>query len=318
MIKRFKVNYIRDGLVEESHDGYISFGDDNNMQPYYLRSCAKPLQASLLIDYGIDFTPEELAFCSGSHSGEDCHIRIANQILNKLGLSEKDLQCGIHAPLSHSMQDKMLLNGESPTQLHNNCSGKHLGFLALCLKNNWDIKTYYEPNHPLQIEVKRKIYELCEADCDYPTTTDGCGGKCNSLDEYPTTTDGCGVPIVSMPLRNLVIGYKNLCKKYPEIINAILNNPYIYGGEDRLDTEIIQKTDNIIAKVGAGGLCSVYNIEKDEGFVLKINSASNPARRIAVLETINNLGWGKVDVDKTIRTIKGKVVGEIAVEYKGI
>lgn len=311
-----RVNYIRDGLVEEFHEGFVSFGNDSNLSPYFLRSCAKPLQASLLLDYKIDFTQEELAFCSGSHAGESCHIELANQILKKLGLNESNLKCGIHTPLSHSMQDKMLLMGEHPTQLHNNCSGKHLGFLAICLKNNWDIETYYEPNHPLQIEVKKRIYDLCEIQDKYPITTDGCGGKFNPAERYPITTDGCGVPIVSMPLNNIVKGYKNLHKKYPKIIESIKNNPYIYGGENRLDTEIIQNTNNLIAKVGAGGLCVVYNVNTKEGFAVKINSASNPARRIAVLEIINNLGWGNIKFDNTIKTINGKVVGNIEVKYK--
>ena len=129
------------------------------------------------------------------------------------------------------------------------------------------------------------------------------------------TTDGCGVPIVSMPLHNLLLGYRNLYEEYPQLVNAIMSNPYIYGGEDRLDTEIMQNTDSLLAKVGAGGLCVVYNIRADKGFVVKMNDASTVARKIAVLEIIKRLGWGKIDYDNQIRTITGKVVGEIKVEY---
>ena len=157
--------------------------------------------------------------------------------------------------------------------------------------------TYYEPNHPLQIEVKKKIYELCEI-----------------KENYPDTTDGCGVPIVSMPLNNLVTGYKNLAKYYPQIVDAILSNPYIYGGEDRLDTEIIQNSSGIIAKVGAGGLCVVYNTKLNEGFAIKMDDASMPARKIAVFEFLNRIGWANIDYDRTIKTISGKVVGEISLE----
>ena len=292
------VKYLRDGLIEEFHDGFISFGNDDNLTPYFLRSCAKPLQASLLIDYGIYFDEEELAFCSGSHAGEECHIKIANQIIDKLGLDESYLKCGVHAPLSRTMQDKMLMKGIKPSAIHNNCSGKHLGFLAICKKNNWDLDTYFEADHPLQKEVKKRINDLCEV-----------------KDTYPVTTDGCGVPIVSMPLRNLVIGYKNLCEKYPKLVNAIIKNPYIYGGENRLDTEIITHSQNILAKVGAGGLCVVYNIKINKGFALKINDASMDARRIAVLDIINTLGWSNIEYDNKIKTISGKIVGEIKVIY---
>ena len=316
MTKCFKVDYLRDELTEEFHTGVIQYGDIiTDKTPYYLRSCAKPLQACLLLDYKIDFTPKELAFCSGSHAGEDCHIEIAKGILNKLGLDESYLKCGIHAPLSRAMQDQMLLKGEKLSQIHNNCSGKHLGFLAICKQQGWDLDTYYEPEHPLQKEVKRKIYELCEI-------TDNNPQSCPSEREYnklkyiyphPSTTDGCGVPIVSMPLGNLVKGYLNLNKKYPELVNAITENPYIYGGENRLDTEIIQKSDSLLAKVGAGGLCVVLNTKTNEAFAVKMNDANMEARRFAVFEIINSLNWAKVEIDRTIKTLSGKIVGEVVV-----
>lgn len=302
-----RVNYIRDGLTEEFHTfsfvQYSKLSEFCDEMPYYLRSCAKPLQASLLIDYGADkiynLSSKELAFICASHAGEDCHIETGLEILNKIGLDESYLKCGVHKPLSRTMQDKMLIMGTKSGAIHNNCSGKHIGFLMLCKLKNWDLETYYEPTHPLQLAVKAKINELCEV-----------------KSTYPITTDGCGVPIVSMPLKNMVIGFINLFTdcKYKKITNALLENPYILGGENRLDTEIIQNTNNIIAKVGAGGLCIVVNLEKQNGFVIKMDDASMPARRIAVFEMINRLGWGEIDYDKTIRTIAGKKVGEIIVE----
>ena len=298
----FRVNYIRDGLLEEWHEGSLAFyplrGEEEDSQPYYLRSCAKPIQASLLIDYGIDLTPEELAFCSGSHAGEECHIEIAKRILEKNGLDESLLKCGVHPSLSRTMQDKMLLLGENPRAIHNNCSGKHIGFLAICKKMNWNLDTYYEPNHPLQIAVKNKINDLCEVEL-----------------EYPMTTDGCGVPILSMPLKNLAKGFVNLYKNYPQIVGAIKNNPYIFGGENRTDTKIIQMTDNLIAKVGAGGLCVVLNFEQKEAFALKINDSSMEAREIVLFELINKLGWGNIDYDNKIKTLQGKIVGQKEVEF---
>lgn len=294
-----RIEHIRNNLVEEFHEGILQIGSDSsNGTPYYLRSCAKPLQAALLVDYGIDLTPEELALCCGSHAGEECHIEVARKILNKTGLDESYLKCGIHAPLSRTMQDKMLISGEKADSIHNNCSGKHIGFLAVCKKNGWDLDTYYEPEHPLQKAVKNKINELCEV-----------------TEEYPVTTDGCGVPILSMPLQNMVKGFINLSERYPQIIDAIRQNPYIFGGENRTDTEIIQKTDNLIAKVGAGGICVVLNIKKKEGFAVKINDCSYEARRIALFETINKSGWGNIEYDNGIYTLSGKKVGYIRVTY---
>lgn len=110
----------------------------------------------------------------------------------------------------------------------------------------------------------------------------------------------------------MLAGYINLLK-YEKIIRAIYNNPYIYGGENRLDTEIIEKTNGLIAKVGAGGLCIVLNTEKQDAFVIKINDCSMDARRFAVLDTINRLGWGNIEFDNTIKTIHGKIVGKVIV-----
>jgi len=300
-----KVEYVRDGLVEEVHVGYWmsakpikGFSPDNDHDaPYFLRSCAKPLQATLLLDNNIDLTLDELAFCSASHAGEDCHIKVATKLLKKLCLKEELLKCGVHPPLSKGMQNRMIVRGDSPNVLNNNCSGKHIGFLALCDKNGWDMRTYDEPDHPLQVAVKEKIYKLCGVRKD-----------------YPMTTDGCGVPIVSMPLKNLAEGYVRLLE-YPRLLQAIKMNPYIYGGEARTDTEIISKTENIIAKVGAGGLCAVLNVQECNAFVVKINDASMEARRFALLEIINRLGWGEIKYDNRITTLAGKVVGHITVSF---
>lgn len=323
-----RIEYIRDGLVEEFHEGVIEkFSEGQKFsQPYYLRSCAKPLQASLLVDLGADLTEEEFALCCGSHAGEECHIEVARRILNKFDIDENLLKCGVHAPLARSMQDKMLLRGEKPSSIHNNCSGKHIGFLVCCKLMGWDMETYFEPEHPLQKLVKEKINSLCNVSEAYPATMDGCGVPISSLPRpagegrgegaipFPVTTDGCGVPILSMPLYNMLCGFINLLK-YDKIIHAILNYPYIFGGENRLDTEIIEKTDGLIAKVGAGGLCVVVNVEEKDAFAVKINDCSMEARRFAVLDMINCLGWGNIEFDNKIKTLQGKIVGEVVCRF---
>lgn len=303
------VKYLRDGLVEQEHFGFIvlankdrvidSTGETNNY-PYYLRSCAKPLQASLLIDFGMDkffnMTEQEIAICCASHAGEEIHTEIVQCLLKKIGLEPTALKCGLHKPLSKVEQKKLLLNGESENVFHNNCSGKHVMMLGLCVMNGWETLNYDDINHPLQKLIKQKIYELCDVKQD-----------------YPVTSDGCGVPIFSMPLANMVKGYLNLfCNPaYEKITNAFLNNPYVIGGEDRLDTKIIENSKNIVAKVGAGGLCIVVNTEKEEGFVVKISDSDMKARELVVVDTLRNLRWAEVHVEREIKTIHGKVVGEM-------
>ena len=303
------VKYVRDGLVEQEHRGYVvlanrerafDFVGDMKGHPVYLRSCAKPLQASLMIDSGMDkfynLTEEEIALCSASHAGEKVHTDIAKRLLDKIGLDENYLKCGLHKPLSKTRQTEMLVNKEAETVLQNNCSGKHIMMLGLCKMYNWDLKNYDNPEHPLQIAIKSKIYELCEV-----------------KQEYPITQDGCGVPIVSMPLENMLKGYLNLFGKYEKIKNAFLNNPYIVGGEGRTDTFVMQNSNGIVAKVGAGGLCIVVNTITEEAFVVKICDCDMKARELVVCQIMRNLKWADINNDKTIKTLHGNVVGEILV-----
>lgn len=303
------VKYLRGRLVEQEHAGFVIVADkkhiidssgDTSNYPFYIRSCAKPLQASLIVDTGMyeyyNMAKAEIALCCASHAGERVHTDIAKSLLKKIGINEDNLKCGLHEPLSKTRMKEMLLSDEKVNVLQNNCSGKHLMMLGLCKMNHWDIDTYYEPEHPLQIMIKEKVSELCEI-------------KHN----YPLTTDGCGVPIMSMPLFNLAKGYLNLFtdKKYELIKDAILENPYILGGENRLDTKIMENSRNLIAKVGAGGLCVVVNLEREEALVVKISDSDMKAREVAVIKSLKNLHWADIEVDTEIKTIHGQVVGEI-------
>lgn len=303
------VEYVRDGLVEQSHYGFIVLADKNRAfdftgdsmdYPFYLRSCAKPLQASLIIDFGLDthfdMTEEEIALCCASHAGEEIHVNTAVNFLRKIGLDESFLKCGLHKPISKKEQDKLLLSGKTENVFQNNCVGKHIMMLAICKMRNWDLASYDEPEHPLQIAIKEKIYELCHV-----------------TKKYPVTKDGCGVPIHSMPLKNMLHGYLNLfCnEKYEKITKAFRNNPYIIGGDNRLDTLIMQNSKNLVAKVGAGGLCIVVNLDEEEAFVVKICDCDMKARELVVTDTLKNLHWADIEVSKDIKTLHGDIVGQI-------
>lgn len=303
------VVYNRDGLIEEEHFGYVikcdkvhiieQLGEDKHY-PFYLRSCAKPLQAALIIDYELDkkfdLTEEEIAVCAASHAGEKVHVDIVKRLLDKFEIPVEKLKCGDHQPISQTAQNELLLSGQQPTVLHNNCSGKHAMMLGLCKINNWDIENYDDINHPLQQTIKKKIYELCEVKT-----------------QYPITKDGCGVPVHSMPLKNMAKGYLNLfCNpKYEKIKNAFLNHPYIIGGENRTDTKIIENTKNLVAKVGASGLCVVVNTELEEAFIVKICDADMKAREFVTIDLINNLKWGEIELSHNIETNQHEKIGDV-------
>lgn len=302
------ITYNKDGLIEREHFGYVvrcnrervieKLGDDKNY-PFYMRSCAKPLQASLLIDYELDkkynLTEEEIAVCTASHAGEKIHIETVQRILDKFEISQTKLKCGNKLPMSKSAQKELLLHGDEATSIHNNSSGKHAMMLGLCKLNDWDMDNYDSINHPLQKEIKRKLYELCELHS-----------------EYPVTKDECGIPVHSMPLEHMIKGYLNLfCNpKYKKIKNAFLKFPYIIGGENRTDTKVMENS-TLIAKVGAGGLCAVINTELEEGFIVKISDTDITAREIVTIDLINNLHWADIEVSHELTTHYGEKIGEI-------
>lgn len=307
------VEYIRTGLVEQEHFGYIVYKDtygkihkygNDNQYPFYLRSCAKPLQAALIIDYELDtkynMTEEEIAICCASHAGEKCHVNIIQSLIKKFGISEAELKCGKHSPISRSAQYELLISKKNAGVIHNNCSGKHTMMLGLCKLKGWNRKNYDKISHPLQQAIINKISELC-----------------NLQENYPITKDGCGVPIMSMPLENILNGYINLfCSPtYEKIKTAFLNNPYIIGGENRTDTKIIQSSQNIIAKVGAGGLCVVINTQEKSGFVVKVCDANMDVREFICIDVINKLGWGNIELSNDITTLHGDIVGQITPYY---
>lgn len=311
------LEYIRVGLVEQAHSGLFlkltqpgeifKIGEGNSY-PFYLRSCAKPLQASLLIDFGLDdeLTSDEIAICCASHAGEQCHVDTVRKLLQKFEISENNLKCGLHKPLSKIEQNKLLLSGAKENILQNNCSGKHAMMLIVCKKMGWGVNDYNDVKHPLQVAIRAKIYELCEVEHD-----------------FPVTKDGCGVPICSMPLINMLKGYLNLFlnDKYFKIKEAFVNNPYLIGGEDRLDSIIMGVNKNLIVKVGAGGLCIVVNLLKKEALIVKIIDCDMKARAICIFEALRQLNW----LDKTmlnepavksfnnrdIVTLHGEKVGQI-------
>ena len=305
------VKHLRGTLVEEEHWGFRILADSERViestgetwhYPFYLRSCEKPLQAALLIDYGMDIkydmSEEEIAICCASHTGESVHTEIEKILLNKIGLDENFLKCGLHKPLSKSECERMLLSGEKETLLQNNCAGKHIMMLGLCQMNSWDLESYDNPEHPLQIKIKEKVTELCRL-----------------KHRFPMTKDGCGLPVMSMPLENILWGYLNVFTnpRYQKITNAFLNHPYIIGGEGRLDTKIIENSKNIIAKVGAGGLCVVVNLEKKEAFIVKISDCDMKTREAVVIKSLKNLHWADIPFDFLIKTLHGETVGEIVV-----
>lgn len=305
----------RANTVETLHYGWICVINKEKKVIYkrgrisdqiFLRSSAKPIQAIPVINYDINITPKELAIICGSHSGSKLHINLLTNFMKKHKFQVSNLKCGAHLPFDEKEKTRLVKKNISPNPLHNNCSGKHLGMLAVCKKNKWDLKSYLNPNHPIQKNILKKIKELS-------------GTKNISI-----AVDGCGVPTFSLPVINIAKMFSSFThpknKRYLKIISAISKNPFYLGSNNQIDTEIIKASKGkLIAKVGAEGIIIIAS--KGNCIVVKIADGSPKIRSIVALKLLIRFNWLKKSQIKNlflreilkgeIRNHVSKVVGKI-------
>ncbi|MBI2996083.1 MAG: asparaginase [Candidatus Melainabacteria bacterium] len=290
----------RGELTENLHYGWICVLDKNKKIIFksgkitdqtFLRSCAKPIQAISTIDNNPDITEKELAIISGSHSGSKKHIELLTNFLKKNNLTIQNLKCGLHLPFDEDERKRLLQSKKEPSPLHNNCSGKHLGMLSVCKKKKWDFNTYLSPNHPLQKIILKNIEALAETK------------------NIHIATDGCGLPTFALPIINIAKIFSNftLDKKYFKIITSMKSYPYLMGGKDQIDSEIIKASNRkLISKVGAEGIIIVAY--EGNSLVVKITDGNSKIRSLVVLNLLIKLGWLKK------QEIKDSILEEI---YRG-
>ena len=296
---------IRGETVESVHRGHLIIvdGDGNTLlsvgEPKtvtYFRSSAKPFQAMPMITSGaadaFGFSEEEIAMACASHSGEQRHVRIVQLMLERIGLSEVHLRCGAHLPFYEKEAERMQRAGEFPNQLHNNCSGKHAGMLALARHLDADITTYDQLDNPVQQEILAAVARFAEM----PEKKVAIG------------IDGCAAPNFAMPVAAMARSFMNLISP-PErfdadtrsasarIVSAMRNHPELIGGSERLDTMLMQAAEGkIISKVGADGvwLCGVLPSEKYPSglaIALKVEDGDDRrARPVASAAILKRLG----------------------------
>jgi L-asparaginase II len=291
------VNVYRGELVESIHYGHIAIVDkDGKDLAYagdkdiitYWRSAAKPFQSMAVITTGAssqyDITDSELAVMSASHNGEEEHTTVVRGILKKLRLEEDALQCGIHPPYYKPAARNLYKQGIEPGPIHNNCSGKHAGLLAICQKMGWSLDDYNNPDHPVQQLLLSIIAEVT----DYPR------------DKIFTGVDGCGVVVFGLPLRNMAYAYARLANpdtlplKYREaaqrVTRSMENNPHLVGGTDRFDTDLLEITGNkLIAKSGAEGIFCT-GVHGKMGLALKVADGNSRAVAPVIVEALFQLG----------------------------
>ena len=254
------VHVTRGGIVESRHRGAFAVADAGGglavalgdiASPIFPRSAIKAFQALAMVELAADrfgFTEAEIALACASHSGEPEHVRVARAMLAKLGLSEADLECGTHWPYDAEAQHAIAAGGERPGAIHNNCSGKHAGMLALALTLGAGTKGYTDVSHPVQRTIAATLHALCGIDPD----------------AQPCGTDGCSVPTWAMPLEAWARGFARFASGAglpPErrraagrIMAAVRSHPFMVAGSERFCTRLMQAVPRAFVKTGAEGV----------------------------------------------------------------
>ena len=262
----------------------------------FIRSSAKAFQAiPMIVSRAADhfgFGDEEIALACASHSGEPMHVKVVERMLEKTGLTESDLKCGSHMPFDNGATKDLIRAGKQPTQLHNNCSGKHSAMLAFAKHTGADITTYDDPSHPIQAEILKTMAKFAEI----------------PIDEIRLGIDGCAAPNFAMPVTAMARSFANLINppaSFDEsvrsacnrIISAMTKHPELIGGTERLDTILMQAAPgNLISKVGAEGvwLCGILPSErypKGVAIALKIEDGEDRrARPVVAVDLLRQLG----------------------------
>ena len=296
----------RGSITESRHRGHIvvvdpegriiaSLGAPENVT--YLRSSAKPFQALPLLTTGaadhFGFTDREVALACGSHNGEPLHTELALSMLTKIGLGPEALHCGVHEPYGTQAALTLQLCGEQPTALHNNCSGKHAGMLAVAVHLGAPIDNYERPENPVQ----KVIVHLVSQFSGVPVT------------DLAVGIDGCAAPAFGMTVKAMALAYARLVsppasfdKKTRDacerIVRVMSEHPELIGGtSERLDTDIMRAAPyRLVSKVGAEGVYTA-GIKPSEdwpqglGFAAKIEDGDDKrARPTVVIETLRQLG----------------------------
>jgi L-asparaginase II len=287
------VAVMRSDLEESTHHGAIALADADGTilasegspeAVTFLRSSAKPLQAiPLLASGGADhfrLTPAEVAIVIGSHNGEPRHLEAVRSVLHKIGMSESALMCGVHPPYHRETAHALERQGQRPTEIHNNCSGKHAGMLALALFRGEPTEGYFRSEHAVQKEITAAVALFAGL----------------APDALRLGIDGCTVPTFGMSVGAAATAYARLMDpdrfEAPvraaahRAVEAMLVHPEMVGGEGRLDTDLMNAAEGrLVAKAGAEGFYAIGYRREGRGFGLafKIADGNNDRARTAVL-----------------------------------
>lgn len=276
----------RGSAVVAKSDGSVVAAWGDAARPVFPRSAVKPIQAMPMIEtgaadhYGV--SDQEIALACASHGGEPVHVRLVSAWLRRLGLGDEDLVCGPHAPLSEDAARSQLRAGETPCRVHNNCSGKHAGFLTTALHIGESHQRYADPESTVQQGIREMLSHMGE--CDLSSATRG--------------IDGCGVPVIALPLRSIALAMARLGKPdgvpraramaANRVVAAMTAHPHLVAGQARFETDIMEKNPGVmVIKGGAEGVMAAAIPAFGLGFAVKVDDGAKRAAETAMAALIS-------------------------------
>ncbi|MGH8809630.1 MAG: asparaginase [Noviherbaspirillum sp.] len=283
--------------VESIHFGCVAVVDTRGTLLYqagdphfltYTRSTIKPFQALPFLracgPARFAYGTREIALLCASHSGETMHTDIVQAMLHKAGCDEHHLRCGCHVPLHYTVEENQPPAGAKFNQLHNNCSGKHAGFLAYCVQHGQPLDTYLDPGHPLQQAIRRDVAQAA--------------GIAES--DLKSGIDGCSAPNYAMPLSRLALAYARLAQGANDAVHgslsgdlfdAMTTHPELVSGTGRSDLAFMQTAPgDWVAKIGAEAVQVIGIRSAGLGIAVKVADGNSRALYPAVISVLQQIG----------------------------
>lgn len=316
------VEVTRGALVESRHAGALAVVDADGASMLALgdvecrvfpRSAVKALQALPLVSSGIadkfGLTDAEIALACASHSGEPEHVRTAAAMLAKAGQTDGCLECGTHWPMGDAASRALAAEHGRPGPLHNNCSGKHAGFVCLACGLDEAPKGYVMPGHRVQQVVRAALEDVTGA----------------SHGEDVRGVDGCSIPTYAVPLTALAYGFAKFgtgtgisygcVAAAKRIRSAVAAHPFMVAGTGRFDTRLMEALGSrVFVKTGAEGVHCAVLPEVGLGIAIKCDDGAKRAAEVTMATLIRRL----IPLEGKERAVVDALADQKLVNWNGI
>jgi L-asparaginase II len=284
------------GAVAICHDGELVLGLGDVDRPVFCRSAMKPFQALPFLERGLADRLQqpagELAVQCASHDGAPAHVAAVRSFLARGGLQEHQLGCGPHPPIDPDARRQLLLDGEEAQKVHNNCSGKHTGFLHLARDCGDDLAGYLDPACRSQREINAVVAEMAMVEGPVPVGVDGCAAPCFLLPlaALARSFSRLANPAGLAPVRAAA------CRR---ILAAVGQHPELVAGPRRFCTSLLRELrGRAFCKNGAEGIYAVALAPDRErrrlpggiGIAVKVGDGAERGYQPVVVDLLARLG----------------------------